>query len=115
MGNTSGKTNRAICYIDNDILIVKIIFENTTDFDNTKCVKIKFDIRFKQSKHDPQSHAIHIHEYGDLTNGCKSTGEHYNPTNDFHGSYSFPMSPRHAGDLINNFRLNENNIFIFRI
>lgn len=48
-----------------------------------------------------QVHAIHIHEYGDLTQGCKSTGKHLNPYGDTHGSPYF-TSTQHAGDLINN-------------
>jgi len=47
-------------------------------------------------------HAIHIHEYGDLRGGCKTTGGHWNPTNTTHGSYQVPSRPRHLGDLINN-------------
>lgn len=48
-----------------------------------------------------QTHAIHIHEYGDLTKGCMSTGKHLNPGGDPHGSVYF-TEKRHAGDLINN-------------
>lgn len=48
-----------------------------------------------------QTHAVHIHEYGDLTRGCMSTGKHLNPSNDPHGSVRF-TEKRHAGDLINN-------------
>ena len=47
-----------------------------------------------------QTHAIHIHEYGDLTQGCQSTGKHFNPCHCTHGSKY--TSERHAGDLINN-------------
>jgi Cu-Zn family superoxide dismutase len=45
-------------------------------------------------------HAIHIHEFGDLTEGCKSLGGHFNPTNKQH-SHS---EKGHAGDLFNNFQ-----------
>lgn len=41
-------------------------------------------------------HAIHIHEFGDLSRGCSSLGEHYNPTRAKHG--------KHKGDLIKNFQ-----------
>ena len=44
-------------------------------------------------------HAIHIHEYGDLTEGCTSCCAHYNPFNMNHGG---PKSAdRHVGDLGN--------------
>lgn len=57
-----------------------------------------------------QTHAIHIHEYGDFTNGCDSMGKHFNPTNTTHGSYQYIMN-RHAGDLINNIRFGRDGKF----
>ena len=30
-------------------------------------------------------HGFHVHEYGDLGNGCASAGGHYNPLNSVHG------------------------------
>jgi len=51
-------------------------------------------------------HAIHIHEYGDTTDGCLSLGGHYNPTNSNHGSII--SKERHLGDLFNNFYTDEN-------
>lgn len=47
-------------------------------------------------------HGIHIHRYGDLTQGCASTCEHYNPTGERHGSQLLHGTKRHAGDLFNN-------------
>lgn len=45
------------------------------------------------------THAIHIHEFGDLTEGCTSCCAHYNPFNMNHGG---PKSAdRHVGDLGN--------------
>lgn len=38
--------------------------------------------------------ALHIHEYGDTTDGCASLGGHFNPTNKKHG--------QHCGDVIFN-------------
>ena len=38
-------------------------------------------------------HGFHIHEYGDLTDGCKSACSHFNPFGKNHGN--------HAGDLGN--------------
>ena len=52
-----------------------------------------------------QKHALHIHEYGDKSGGCKTCGGHYNPKGVNHGSYLYP-GPYHVGDLINNVESN---------
>eukprot|EP01137_Pigoraptor_chileana_P031477 Opistho-2@19352 len=47
----------------------------------------------------PGLHGLHVHEFGDLSDGCLSAGDHYNPHNEVHGdrmSYR-----RHVGDLGN--------------
>ncbi|EPB74604.1 copper/zinc superoxide dismutase [Ancylostoma ceylanicum] len=47
----------------------------------------------------PGLHGFHVHETGDLGNGCLASGPHYNPTNVVHGG---PMDTvRHVGDLGN--------------
>ncbi|XP_039607522.1 extracellular superoxide dismutase [Cu-Zn]-like [Polypterus senegalus] len=45
------------------------------------------------SESDNQARAIHIHEFGDLSNGCDATGGHFNPMNVSH--------PGHPGDFGN--------------
>ncbi|XP_057331795.1 uncharacterized protein LOC130671743 [Microplitis mediator] len=47
----------------------------------------------------PGKHGFHVHEFGNLTEGCASTGEHYNPTNQTHGAPTDFI--RHNGDLGN--------------
>ena len=42
---------------------------------------------------------FHIHQFGDLRNGCTSAGPHFNPTSSDHGDYN--TSVRHAGDIGN--------------
>jgi Cu-Zn family superoxide dismutase len=45
------------------------------------------------------NHGFHIHDYGDLSQGCQSVGEHYNPFELEHGAPH--IHSRHAGDLGN--------------
>ena len=48
-----------------------------------------------------QPHALHVHTFGDVANGCTSTGEHYNPFGTPHGSPLDHPALRHFGDLGN--------------
>lgn len=59
-----------------------------------------------------QIHAIHIHEFGDLRKGCESLGGHWNPRKKFHGSLQYDED-HHAGDLINNLRVQSGQQFVF--
>ncbi|KAG8224204.1 hypothetical protein J437_LFUL002660 [Ladona fulva] len=47
----------------------------------------------------PGLHGMHVHEKGDLSGGCGSTGGHFNPEMKNHGSPT--SSDRHVGDLGN--------------
>ncbi|XP_058458846.1 uncharacterized protein LOC131435207 [Malaya genurostris] len=47
----------------------------------------------------PGKHGFHIHEKGDLSDGCASTGGHYNPDKVTHGAPNDQV--RHVGDLGN--------------
>ncbi|XP_034128965.1 copper chaperone for superoxide dismutase [Drosophila guanche] len=50
---------------------------------------------------EPGLHGFHIHESGDVSLGCASVGDHYNPRQSRHGSPEASPSERHAGDLGN--------------
>jgi Cu-Zn family superoxide dismutase len=47
----------------------------------------------------PGLHGFHVHALGDTTNGCLSTGPHFNPNSKEHGAPT--DENRHAGDLGN--------------
>jgi len=47
----------------------------------------------------PGKHGFHVHVYGDLTNGCVSAGDHFNPSKNTHGAKEDTV--RHEGDLGN--------------
>lgn len=44
-------------------------------------------------------HGLHVHQFGDLSGGCETLGEHYNPFNESHGGPTSQI--RHVGDFGN--------------
>ena len=61
------------------------------------------------------SHGFHVHEYGDLSSGCKSMCAHFNPHNKSHGGRdgdgTNPYN-RHVGDLGNLISDSSGNVLI---
>lgn len=43
------------------------------------------------------THGFHVHQYGDITGGCESTGGHYDPDGTMHAGHSGAHKP--MGDL----------------
>lgn len=76
----SDKVNGIIYFDENNLLETKIYGKITGLKPNSK-------------------HAIHIHEYGDTTDSCKSCCSHFNPFNKEHGGRL--DENRHVGDLGN--------------
>ena len=57
----------------------------------------KIDVQLRNLKEG--YHGFHIHQYGDLRDGCNSLGSHYNPHLQNHGGID--TKHRHKGDLGN--------------
>ena len=89
-------TRNAICilYPDNDSGVHGIVSFQQQNI--TSPCKVVAHVRGLK----PNSlHGFHIHEFGDLTEGCKTAGPHFNPFGKNHGG---PLDKeRHVGDLGN--------------
>ena len=90
------KENKGIVVLEPNLNnIVGIITFNVIP--GKKIVRIKYDI---QGLSDGV-HGFHIHQYGDLRNGCISAGPHFNPYHHHHGGLESDKLHRHLGDLGN--------------
>jgi Cu-Zn family superoxide dismutase len=81
--------NEAVAIIDSGKIKGSVIF---TQKDEN--VRIKIDLKGLSKNH---LHGFHIHETGDLREGCKSCCAHYNPDGAEHGG----LDNGHKGDLGN--------------
>ena len=88
------KPIEAICVLNENNIKGTIIFKE--DLKN-KVVIIKVNLQGLECG----LHGFHIHKYGDLSQGCTSTCEHYNPYNKLHGGPKDSKNNRHVGDLGN--------------
>ncbi|XP_025743584.1 extracellular superoxide dismutase [Cu-Zn] [Callorhinus ursinus] len=64
-----------------------------------------FDLEGFPAEANSSSRAIHVHQFGDLSQGCESTGAHYNPLAVPH--------PQHPGDF-GNFAVRDGRLFKHR-
>tara|TARA_B100000575_G_C22891695_1_gene518909 strand:+ start:297 stop:776 length:480 start_codon:yes stop_codon:yes gene_type:complete len=90
----------AICVINQNNIKGTIIFKENH-------IKKNIDIIINLSGLTPGLHGFHIHEYGDLREGCASLCNHYNPKNKKHGGPN--DKERHMGDL-GNIKVNNKGI-----
>ena len=79
----------AVCKLEGDVQgVIRFVQEGS------KC-----HISGKVTGLQPGLHGFHVHQYGDRTNGCTSTGGHWNPKGLEHGGPADDV--RHFGDLGN--------------
>lgn len=69
---------------------------------------LEININIKGLK--PGYHGFHIHNKGNLREGCESLCSHFNPDNTYHGNITDNKNNRHAGDLGNIFADKYGNI-----
>ena len=93
----------AVCVFTNNAH--KNISGNVIFTETKRGLQIKINI----SGISPGKHGFHIHEYGDLSEGCGSLCSHYNPHNKTHGDIK--SKNRHVGDL-GNIKPNKYGIYI---
>jgi len=96
MSDNSDSARRAICILDsqpNEVAKGVVRFEQAGMFSRTR---INGEFTGLASNHQ---HGFHIHQYGNLLEGCKTAGPHYNPAGQTHGGPDEYI--RHVGDLGN--------------
>ena len=72
---------------------------NITGIVKFKQYKNKCKVTYNIKNIKPGKHGFHVHEYGDIRDGCKSACSHFNPDKKTHGSRKSKI--RHVGDLGN--------------
>ena len=94
--DTPSEPRRAICILDsqpNQTGKGVVLFEQKNSFARTN-VTGTFSGLVPGRKH-----GFHVHQYGDLTQGCTTAGPHYNPNGNTHAGPDDEV--RHVGDLGN--------------
>ncbi|XP_072370106.1 superoxide dismutase [Cu-Zn]-like isoform X2 [Scyliorhinus torazame] len=80
----------AICVMIGQVNAFGVVFFK---MEVTECVLVKGEF----TGLPPGKHGLHIHSFGDLTNGWISAGPYYNPDDETHGAEE--ENKKHAGDL----------------
>jgi Cu-Zn family superoxide dismutase len=89
MGNQESRISEAVAVIDSGKIKGTVIFKQKENH-----VSIQIDVKGLKKN---AKHGFHIHESGDLREGCKSCCSHYNPDDTEHAG----LEGGHAGDLGN--------------
>ncbi len=85
----------AICLLNpNNSETRGVVLFKQANIDSPCFIKGKFSGLKKNAKH-----GFHIHEFGDLSDGCNTAGPHYNPLGQSHAGPDDEI--RHVGDLGN--------------
>ena len=94
------KYTEAICVFQNDIK-GHVIFRQPYKNKKSSSPKGSYEteIIINLTNVPPGLHGFHIHQSGDLREGCSSLCSHYNPHNKNHGGTG--VKERHVGDLGN--------------
>ena len=90
--NNENKEIRAVCIMENKEKGIRGIV-NFVDNGSTTKITAEFT-GLPEGKH-----GFHIHEFGDLSDGCNTAGPHFNPYEKTHGGPD--DEERHVGDLGN--------------
>ncbi|KAI9862182.1 MAG: Superoxide dismutase [Cu-Zn] [Vezdaea acicularis] len=85
---------KAVAVVRGDAKVAgTVTFEQTAESSPTT-------ITYEISGNDPHAkRGMHVHQFGDNTNGCTSAGPHFNPAGKTHGAPE--DAERHVGDLGN--------------
>jgi Cu-Zn family superoxide dismutase len=83
---------KAVCVVKGDSVNGQVFFSQD---DEGAVVRVTGEINGLS----PGPHGISVNQFGDVTNGCTSTGPHFNPRNCEHGGPN--TGTRHVGDLGN--------------
>lgn len=89
MGNQQSNITEAVAVVDSGKIQGTVVFTQKEEH-----VSIRIDVKGLKKN---AKHGFHIHETGDLREGCKSCCAHYNPDNTEHAG----LESGHSGDLGN--------------